>query len=155
LAERVDFDQWLRDVWERPLHYDRAGNPISTGRWIDLHQDFGYRSVAETIVGGVWRVHTAWMGIDHSFGFGPPLIFETMTFELAESNGFMEASRYGPAMAYTYNEDVGEQWRYSTETEARQGHAVIVARARDRFLPELASKVAPWPTLSDRLASCR
>jgi hypothetical protein len=84
----------LSDLLDRPMYYDRAGNAIDMGRWLDLHQDFGYCTVAETIVGGVWRVHTAWMGIDHQYLWGPPLIFETMTFELAESHGFIGPSAW-------------------------------------------------------------
>lgn len=38
------------------------------------------RRVAMTEVAG-YRVSTVFLGIDHQFGDGPPLIFETMVFE--------------------------------------------------------------------------
>jgi hypothetical protein len=131
----VELDEWLDVYGEsieqllgRPFHRDRCGNPITIGRWLDL-RDPEYVTVAETIVGGVWRVHTAWLGIDHQHLVGPPLIFETMVFELAESHG------YGPLGGYSYHADVAEQWRYSTETQAREGHAVMVRLCRELFLP--------------------
>lgn len=37
------------------------------------------RRVAETTVGDA-RVSTVFIGLDHQFGDGPPLIFETMVF---------------------------------------------------------------------------
>lgn len=37
------------------------------------------RRVAETFVGKV-RVSTVFIGLDHQFGNGPPLLFETMVF---------------------------------------------------------------------------
>lgn len=57
------------------------------------------------------RVSTVFLGLDHSFGHGPPLLFETMTFlGRGEMNGYCD--------------------RYSTWDEAEAGHARIVARAR-------------------------
>jgi hypothetical protein len=132
-----EYGEEVERLLDRPFHRDRCGNPIPLGRWLDLHQDPSYIRVAETVVGGVWRVSTVWLGTDHQFLAGPPLIFETMVFELAESHGFMEAMpAYGlAAHGYVFHADVGEQWRYSTETQAREGHAVMVRLCRERFLP--------------------
>lgn len=126
----------LAELLDRAMFYDRAGNAINLGRWLDLHGDYSYTRVAETVVGGVWRVSTVWLGTDHQFLAGPPLIFETMTFELAESHGFVGPSAWtGEGWAFTYHEDVGEQSRYSTETQAREGHAATVRIMRQAFLP--------------------
>lgn len=130
-----DMGNLLADLMNRPIHFDRAGNPITMGRWLDLHEP-DYQQVASTIVGGVWRVSTVWMGVDHGIGLTPPLIFETMVFEIAESHGFVGPSVWtGDGWAFTYHEDVGEQWRYSTERQAREGHEVMVRLCRQRFLP--------------------
>jgi hypothetical protein len=56
----------------------------------------------ETLPNGYW-VSTVWMGIDHRFGEGPPLIFETMV-----TNPSGEWEDY--------------QERYSTENDAILGH---------------------------------
>ena len=52
------------------------------------------------------RVSTVWLGIDHQFGNGPPLIFETMTFRGTHA--------------------LGDQERYSTEAQAIEGHRRMV-----------------------------
>ena len=87
--------------------YDRQGNPISYDRWGELHNDMEYKRIALDPL--MFRdepvtVSTVWLGLDHSFGAGPPIIFETMVFG-------------GP-----YNQ---ECWRYSTEQQAREGHALV------------------------------
>ena len=64
------------------------------------------RCVALTIQGDV-RVSTIFLGLDHSLGHGPPLLFETM--------------------AFVGHADVGQE-RYSTWAEAEAGHARMVAR---------------------------
>ena len=61
----------------------------------------------ETVADGV-DVSTVFLGLDHSFGHGAPLLWETMIFG-------------GP--------HDGEQWRYSTYDEAVVGHASAVALA--------------------------
>jgi len=98
------------DLNYAPLYYDKLGNPISMERWGILHSDFDYVVVAKDpiLVGGVTlEVSTVWIGINHRFGGGPPLIFETMVF--------------GP------EREVYCQ-RYSTEEQAREGHAVAMRK---------------------------
>lgn len=58
------------------------------------------RTVANTEKNDV-RVSTVFLGLDHSFGDGPPLIFETMIFD---------------------GEHDGYQQRYSTWEDAEEGH---------------------------------
>jgi hypothetical protein len=71
------------------------------------------RQVDNDFIGDM-QVSTVWLGLDHQFGEGPPLIFETMVFG-------------GPHDQYTE--------RYSTEDEARRGHKRIVARLRAAKAP--------------------
>jgi hypothetical protein len=40
------------------------------------------RQVAETFVGDLW-VSTVFLGLDHSWGNGPPILWETMVFDQA------------------------------------------------------------------------
>lgn len=86
--------------------YDRDGSPIDHMRWAELFGDREYARIAEDWHGQS-RVSTVWMGMDHSFGRGPPLIFETMIFG-------------GPLDGY--------QDRYSTVDEARAGHIEALAK---------------------------
>lgn len=110
----------------RHPYYDRCSNPIPFGRYVDLIEDHGYVIVQRTPVGGVWEVSTVWLGYNYQWFDGPPLIFETMIFEAAESYD----------LGFTYHEAIFDfQMRYSTEMQAQQGHRATVAAARRLFLP--------------------
>ena len=91
--------------------YDRQGKPLAdVEAWAELHSDLDYCRIAETILpDGTW-VSTVWLGLDHNFIGGPPLIFETMVFP--QKDVFTEL----------------DQARYSTEGEAIVGHEVMVAK---------------------------
>lgn len=65
------------------------------------------------------RVSTVFLGLDHAFGGGPPILFETMVFGTIENH---ELDEYCV--------------RYSTWEEAEEGHKRIVESARqiDRMI---------------------
>lgn len=91
-------------------HYDRDGVPIGLGDWTALFDDWDYRLVALTHIGG-HRISTVWLGLNHSI-VGPPTIFETM-------------------VAAENPDDTDHRWwdlqaRYSTEAQALDGHEAIV-----------------------------
>lgn len=67
------------------------------------------KRVAEDTVGQVW-LSTVWLGLDHQYGDGPPLIFESMTFSDLDGDDIWHNAC----------------WRYSTEAEALAGHKAIV-----------------------------
>jgi hypothetical protein len=67
------------------------------------------RHVAQEMIGDV-RISTVFLGLDHSFGNGPPLLFETMVFG-------------GPLDQ--------ESDRYETWDEAEAGHRAMVERVRN------------------------
>lgn len=85
---------------------DKNGNPqpcediYEWGEWYE--KSTKQRKVARDKVGKV-TVSTVFIGIDHNFGEGPPLLFETMIF-----NDGGEHDQY--------------QERYSTRQEALAGH---------------------------------
>ena len=97
--------------------YDRAGGPLTIEQWAMLQEDDEYRQLGLTEVGEA-RVSTIWIGFDltvHIFpDFTPKLVqmFETMIFG-------------GPYHL--------SQWRYFTEEQAIEGHAlaVLVAQGGD------------------------
>ncbi len=63
---------------------------------------------------GPWRISTVWLlGINHQFGDGPPLYYETMVFR-------------GDEM-----EDLDME-RYTTREEAYAGHDRMVAKWREK-----------------------
>lgn len=91
---------------------DADGEPIPVddvltwARWFESHGD--ERRIAQDRLPDGRLVSTVFLGHDHQFGSGPPLIFETMTF--------------GPE-----GESGNECYRYSTRAEAIEGHVSLVA----------------------------
>jgi hypothetical protein len=69
------------------------------------------RRVAETKLPGGFLVSTIFLGLDHRFDEGPPLVFETMVFR-PEVSGYQDL----------------DMDRYSTWDEAEEGHKKIVDR---------------------------
>ena len=62
------------------------------------------RRVKETLFGDI-RVSTVFLGLDHAYGSGPPMLFETMIFG-GEHDEYQE--------------------RYSIYEEAEKGHEKVV-----------------------------
>jgi hypothetical protein len=74
------------------------------------------RKVDRTQVGEC-EVSTVFLGLDHNWGGGAPLLFETMVFGAPL---LFETMVFG-------GEYDQEQWRYSTWEEAEEGHKRVVA----------------------------
>lgn len=89
------------------FYFDRQGKPMEREAWMETYVDMDGRRIGYEKRGDVW-VSTVWLGLNHQYGDGPPLIFETMIFG---------------------GENDGEQWRYATEEEAEAGHAAAVVLA--------------------------
>jgi hypothetical protein len=90
----VDLMTWA-NACERVFRADIGGvNPWLVGR---------------DQIDGACRVSTVFLGLDHNFGRGEPLLFETTIFG-------------GPLD--------GEMWRYGTYSEAERGHAAAVVQAK-------------------------
>jgi len=87
-----------------------AGEPEMVENLIEWAKAFEKqnRSVAHTETDN-GSVSTVFLGLDHSYGDGPPLLFETMIFG-------------GPFD--------GEQYRYPTRAEALTGHELAVERVK-------------------------
>ena len=82
-------------------YYDRDGIEMTVDQWITDFKNMDKRRVAVDEVPPNVKISTVWLGLNHQYGEGPPMIFETMVF-----GGPMD----------------GEMWRYSTEEEALSGH---------------------------------
>ena len=101
-------------------YYGRDGERISMRQWCSAFERKDKQRVAETTVGDYW-VSTVWLGMDHSFGEGPPLIFETMIFNHSD-------------VSKTDDEDFLDLWceRYPTEAAALAGHERAVAMVQEK-----------------------
>jgi len=96
------------------IYYDRAGSPMTAAQRAKVSDRY-YR-IAETVLPTGYWVSTVWLGLNHRFGDnGPPLIFETMVFP-CDVTGNVTA--WGEL----------DSDRYSTEEEARIGHAAMVEK---------------------------
>ncbi len=84
-------------------YYDRAGNPISASEWSLENNRVAHTKMQDA------EVSTVYLGLDHSYDDGPPLIFETMIFG-------------GPREE--------QMWRYTTEAQAKAGHEHAVQLVR-------------------------
>jgi len=137
-----------------PMYYDRQGFPLQAEHPDDLRNDEGWRMpvltwamkmqdpayhrVAEDdFPDGTW-LSTVWLGLDHSHGFGPPTIFETMYFSgrtetRLTPTGIELETR--PTLEFPHPE-TGEmigQLRSMTEEEALAGHHGVARRLRKRW----------------------
>lgn len=102
-----------------PFYYDIDGTPISDtltwGRLMETRREDGsFRIGDTTLADGTW-ISTVWLGLDHRWGMGPPLIFETMVFPKAERSELADAADL-------------DMTRYSTLAQAKAGHEAMVAK---------------------------
>lgn len=96
-------------------YYDRDGNPMPDDWWDRDKHAAKYlgsfatsRRVARTVIGS-FDVSTVWLGLDHAWSGGTPIIFETMIFGAPWNH---------------------EMRRYCTEEEALRGHLDAIDRLR-------------------------
>lgn len=101
---------------ERPMWYglDEHGNPVPLSRAPrDVDWQHPLRRVAQTTLSDDTRVSTVFLGLDHQFFDGPPLVFETMVFPGGDTS------------------QEGGCWRYATRLDAALGHAKAVRELLD------------------------
>ena len=86
--------------------FDRDGLPMTYARWVWITETQpGYSVVGhDHVAGGL--VSTVWLGLDHGFGSGPPVIFETMLFDIDDWDDHQD--------------------RYTSLDAAQKNHAYIV-----------------------------
>lgn len=106
-------------------YYGPDGVPMTMSEWAAARSRdddslwHKYRQVTDTDTA---QVSTVWLGLDHSFDEGPPLIFESLVF--------------GGALDQ-------EMDRYSTWREAQNGHAAMVERVlrSERLTARVARRI--------------
>lgn len=95
------------------MYYDKQGILLDVMDWAKRFEDIKYRRIA-LYKGPFVDVSTVWLGLNHNYGKGAPLIFETMVFTKWSSIGV-------------------DTNRYATEAEAIEGHKQMVKRYRWRL----------------------
>lgn len=95
-------NHWILDDDKRPIKADLM-------TWAAFFENQNNRRIAATDIENGVHVSTVFLGVDHQFGKGPPLLFETMIFG-------------GP---------LHEQcWRYASYDDAAIGHKMAVKKAK-------------------------
>lgn len=94
-------------------YYDRDGTPIGNVMdWARAFERSNRRVALTKVTGGnppvTYEISTVHLGLDHNWGGGPPLIFESMAFGPDGDDEMMD--------------------RYSTEQQAVDGHRAMVVR---------------------------
>lgn len=95
---------WYKLIDKKPVVCSLQESPID---------DIGARRVAETFIGDI-KISTVFLSLDHGYGIGDPILFETMIFG-------------GP-------EEIDEfQERYCTWEEAEEGHKNAVELVKSKM----------------------
>jgi hypothetical protein len=149
-GETVSFDEVLASL--PPQYYHRDGTPYLDNpkpAFMQWAEDFerGDRQVAQTKTLYGERLSTVFLGLNHQWGIGPPLIFETMLFaprnaELrrAKRRSMRRALKTGDFANWSSSvEEKAEderiernyphdqlQLRYSTERQAADRHETLM-----------------------------
>lgn len=90
------------------LDENHVAVPVDQITWARMFSKTSDRIVGKTATGD-GDVSTVFLGLDHAYGEGPPLLFETLVFG-------------GPLDQ--------EMVRYSTYEQAEQGHTAMVERVK-------------------------
>ncbi len=106
----------------RPIYYtlDENHDPVPTDDilvWGRFFEDrFLDRLVAQETIGSTF-LSTVFLGIDHNWGVGRPILFETMAFPIP-----------APGQFASQEAEVVERW--STWAEAEAGHKMLASSMR-------------------------
>jgi len=95
-------------------YYDKYGTMMGLEEYARLNADEDYRRVGYTKL-GEHVISTVWMGLDHNWGGGTPIIFETMVFPSEENFEEQDCDRY------------------ATLEEAKAGHTAMVYKWAKRL----------------------
>ena len=97
--------------WERPYYWlnaageaERCHDALTWATWFETAD----RQIAQTVIDEDTVVSTVFLGMDHNWAGGPPVLWETLVF--------------GGALDGTMD-------RYQSREEAEAGHREMVARA--------------------------
>lgn len=108
---------WRLDANDKPVPVDRE----------DV--DWGNRWHIRSYPMQGMQVSTIFMAIDHNYGDGPPVLFETMAFSV-DKNGCVDITEPSQHPWHEYQE------RYTTKRRAENGHAIICAAIKNGQVPD-------------------
>jgi len=113
----MSMGHYILDENRQPVEVDM----MTWAQWFSQND----RLVAEDFT-GFYRLSSVFLGIDHQWGKGPPMLFETMVF-LRESEIKKIFGRYRPVNEEAF--ELGDtQWRYSSWDDCATAHQTILRR---------------------------
>lgn len=101
--------------------YDKSAKRISREEWSMFFDNRKYAQIGHYEDDRI-RISTVWLGLNHNYFGGAPLIFETMTFVKDRSDISDQFDQL--------------QWRWRTEDEAKEGHETLVKCYHEGIDPE-------------------
>jgi hypothetical protein len=121
-----------REFYRKPQWYvlDTNHEPVAVtdlAEWARFFENAEARRVAGTRLNGLY-VSTVFLGLDHGWRQGRPILFETMIFRDEKNPANPE-----PAISLEQIEAwrEGYQTRYASWAEAEAGHAMVVTMIRE------------------------
>lgn len=123
-----------KKVYERDLYYRLEGKkpvPVDIREWGKCFEKKN-RHVAKTVIEGSTEkigISTVFLGLDHRYGEGKPLLFETMVFG-GELDSDME--------------------RYTSWTAAEKGHKKMVKNVMKTLIPKYIPHVQHTKYLTEK-----
>lgn len=116
----------MAEKYDYPLYFDIHGKPMKLMKWAKAFEDRKRWHLQRSLWRGLIQVSTVWLGLNHNYGSGKPLIFESMVF--CRICGFerMLKDRSNRMSAFPYDEV--EMDRYSTLRTAYRNHAKLVVK---------------------------
>ena len=90
--------------------YNKKGEAIDFMEWAKLLEDKDYKIIKQQVLTNGKFVSTVYLGLNHNYGEGKPLIFETMVFPKKGDYQDLDTDRY------------------STLEEAKKGHQKLVEK---------------------------
>lgn len=129
---------WILDDEGDPQPVSGPDAVLTWGRWFE---HFPNRQVLLTKVSPTVRVSTVFLGLDHQFGDGPPLLFETMVFgSLFNEWQWRSSTRLNALLQHQFGVDLVTSWR-AAPRRTRLALAKHVAYPPRRVTPREGRRV--------------
>lgn len=93
------------------MYYGFNGEPITREEWCHLFDDIIQRTLGLDSTDPRNSVSTVWLGLEHGYNNGKPLIFESLVNYIDEDGNEQE-----------------EMHRYTSYVDAKNGHAALVKK---------------------------
>lgn len=102
--------------------------------WAKWFEEAGEKRIVGRDSIGEYDASTVFLGLNHQFGDGEPLLYESMVFEKKVSHCKPTKIGNRTTKGFDYHEQLKEDWaynRYHTREQALAGHAEIMEKLKN------------------------